>query len=192
MSLIEKIKNIIEKYIKDRYFEYLNENNLLFINSDKLNDIISNFYSNNIKKIKTHIRNTLKNEMGHEYPSGTIENILLDIFQDSDLNINILTKEIQEFQNENYMKFIVNNDSSKNGLGLQIDIEDNFCIIKNVKDFFYDKNILNYKYLYSINDNILHNINDLKNNIQNIIKSNINNSNINNSEISLVVYKKIN
>ena len=60
-----------------------------------------------IKNIKQYVRNSLKESMKHDYPSGVVENILLDIFQDRDINIMKLTKIIEDYQKSNYFEISI-------------------------------------------------------------------------------------
>ena len=163
MSISNRIKEIIMDFIKEKYFDYLDDNNNLLINNDNLKRIISNFYNNNTKELKNNIRNTLKKELASEYPSMTIENTLFDIFQDKSLNINRIILEIENYQNS-----ISKNTQLKvfeNNLGIKLNINDHVEIISaenpdkssNNQDEIYNI-INNYKYIYSINNKELSNL----------------------------------
>tara|TARA_R110002072_G_scaffold5197_6_gene34434 strand:- start:2300 stop:2872 length:573 start_codon:yes stop_codon:yes gene_type:complete len=163
MSISNRIKEIIMDFIKEKYFDYLDDNNILLINNDNLKRIISNFYNNNTKELKNNIRNTLKKELASEYPSMTIENTLFDIFQDKSLNINRIILEIENYQNS-----ISKNTQLKvfeNNLGIKLNINDHVEIISaenpdkssNNQDEIYNI-INNYKYIYSINNKELSNL----------------------------------
>lgn len=157
MSIAHRIKEIIMDFVKDKYFEYLSNNNILLICNNDLKKIITNFYNDNNKVLKNIIRNTLKNDYGSDYPSMTIENTLFDIFQDNSLNINRIVLEI-----ENYQKSISKKIELKvfdNNLGIKLNIHDHIEIInaenpnKDSKDQDEVYNIIKkYKYIYSIND----------------------------------------
>ena len=181
MSLINNIQEIIKEFIIEKYFNYLEEENILLIKNSELKEIIFDLYSNNNKNLKSIIREKLKTEMGNDYPGATIENIIFDIFQDYKINIDRITSEILKYQNSNY--FEIKKNISENGLGLNIQIDGSFCQINGVKKEICEKEICEkeifdtikkYKYLYSINNLILNESNDMVACLkQNIIKNSI-------------------
>lgn len=157
-----QIKNIISKYVEDKYQEYISNNKILFIEKDILREEIIKIYNKNLKEIKTEIRSKLKNKLGKDYESAIIENVILEIFNDSELNINFLTTEIELIQenNLNYLDLPIINNS----LNLNISLIDNYIVInssniKNIddKDNVYE-NVDKYKFIYSINNIIIHNL----------------------------------
>ena len=157
-----QIKNIISKYVEDKYKEYISNNKILFIEKDILREEIIKIYNKNLKEIKTEIRSKLKNKLGKDYESAMIENVILEIFNDSELNINYLTTEIELIQqnNLNYLDLPIINNS----LNLNISLIDNYIVInssniKNVddKDNVYE-NVDKYKFIYSINNIIIHDL----------------------------------
>ena len=160
MIIANRIKEIIIEFIKNEYFSYMKNNNLLLIESDILKDKITEIYNNNTKILIKKIKDDLKNEMGSEYPAFVVDNTLYDIFDDSTLNINRIMIEIENYQ-ESIIKEIELNVYNKN-LGIKISI-DNFVNIvsaenpnkeDNLQDDIYNT-INNYKYIYSINNQIL-------------------------------------
>tara|TARA_A100001015_G_scaffold311782_2_gene415697 strand:- start:3713 stop:4276 length:564 start_codon:yes stop_codon:yes gene_type:complete len=184
MVLINKIKSIIINYSTEKYFHYINSNNLLLVKDKDLKSIITDIYNNNVKDIKSSIRTTLKDEMLDNYPSATIENIIFDIFQDNSYNIDVLYNKILLYQNENYFEI---EKEYNNSLGIKIYIDNNFCVIQDIKDDFPEKDtVIKYKYLYSINDNILNLNPNLDSNLSTIIKETIDNGN--NNSVKLGFY----
>jgi hypothetical protein len=189
MSIANRIKEIIMEFIKDQYFGYLSDQNLLLIENDKLKSVITDFYNFNSKNLKVLIREKLKNEMKTTYPTASVENTLYDIFEDSTFNINRIVLEI-----ENYQKSIINIFKIKvfdKNLGIKIKIDNYVEIISaenpNINDTSQTdiyNNINNYKYIYSINDTILSELD--KNEKINVIKNNVNNYQI----IELKLVKK--
>ena len=190
MSLTHDIKNIISEFIREKYQNYLQEYNILLIKDENINDVINNFYEENKNKLKNIIRNDIKEKYKENNPTTSIENILLDFFQDKELNIKKTVKEILYIQNNNLHKLDIPiiNDS----LNLNISITDNYVIInstnpKNIKNNeeieieIYEK-ISKYKFLYAIEDVILEEI-DNEEKI-NTIRSLINNKN----KINITVY----
>ena len=173
MNLINNIQEIVKEFITQKYFEYLDDNNLLIIIDEQLNDVIESFYNDNTKNLKSIIREKLKAKMGEEYPSASVENIILDIFQDYKLNINKIIINIKKYQQDNLIQ--INKSIGLDGLGLNISIDGSYCLINNIKSNFVEtdnakKQIIDkYKYIYSINDIILDkadkNIDILKDNI---------------------------
>ena len=178
-NIINEIKNIIFNLIEKEYSKYLSSNNILMIKENKIIDIVTNFYETKNKLMKNEIRASLKEKYKENYPNATVENIILDIFQDKEININKIKDELIFIQKKNYNSLeipIINNS-----LNINISIVDNYIVInstnaKNIEDP--DKLYLTidkYKFLYSINDKILEEYAD-KEKI-NIIKSEIKNKN---------------
>ena len=181
-NLILTIKTLIERYIYNLYQQYLQDNNILLVKKAEIKGVIDKMYSENSKAIKQYVRTTLKDEMGQDYPSGSIENILLDIFQDRDVNIAKLTKIIDDYQKNNYLE--IEKPIQDNQLGMSIKFDGSFCQIGLVKDSFPDKDIIEkYTYLYSIDDYILNEQDDVVNCIKNIVA--------NNSKVNIGIYKLI-
>ena len=188
MCITDTIKDIIFNFIKKEYENYLKDNDILLIKKENINAIINNFYEENKTKLKNIIRSDLKEIYKENYPSVSVENIILDIFQDKDLNIQKTINELLYIQNTNLDNLeipIINNS-----LNLNISIINNFVIInsvnpKNIKTIeiveIYEK-ISNYKFLYAIEDIILEEI-DNEEKI-NTIKRLINNKN----KINITVY----
>tara|TARA_Y100000389_G_scaffold28954_1_gene24706 strand:+ start:1962 stop:2543 length:582 start_codon:yes stop_codon:yes gene_type:complete len=188
MSLTSDITNIISKFITEKYQNYLQEYNILLIKDKNINTIIIKFYEENKNSLKNIIRSELKEKYKENYPSSSIENIILDIFQDKEFNVEKTVKEILYIQNNNLHKLdipIINNS-----LNLNISITNNYIIInstnpKNIKTIeeieIYEK-ISKYKFLYAIEDVILEEI-DNEEKI-NTIKNLINNKN----KINITVY----
>lgn len=156
---INDIKSILGDYIKTKYKNHLSTNKILCIKKSELNDIAYSFYFDNIKDIKHEIRTQMKSKYAADYPSGTIENIIMDIFSDSDANIKAVISEINFIQDKNLTS--VELPITNNSLNLNISNTDGFIIINRVKDT-YDVNlkavyddIIKYKFIYSINNKIL-------------------------------------
>ena len=157
MSLTNNIKNIILTYVQDKYKEHLHANKILLIKEDQIHDILHDLYESNIKDLKHTIRNNLKDTYKEEYPSGSVENILLDIFQDKELGINKIIDELKLIQSLNYKEIEV--PIINNSLNININIADNFVIINSAKPNTHIDNISEtinaHKFIYSINNIIL-------------------------------------
>tara|TARA_B100000965_G_scaffold169506_1_gene141374 strand:- start:2109 stop:2699 length:591 start_codon:yes stop_codon:yes gene_type:complete len=156
--LTKEIKEIIKDYIKEKYEEHLNNEKILLIKEKNIPTVIKNLYDNNIKSLKSLIRNKLKEKYKQTYSSAITEQIILEIFHDKDININKLIKEIEFIQTKNLKNIdlpIINNS-----LNLNISMVDNYIIINSIKQINEEysviyKELLNYKFIYSINDKIL-------------------------------------
>lgn len=187
----EIIKTVIYNSIKKEYENYTRINNILIINDEKLYDILSESYDNNIKKLKNDIRNELKEYYKENYNQLASEQIILDIFQDKEINIKKAEEQIKFIQDKNFKT--LNIPIINNSLNMNIGIDNNYIIInstniKNIESKEYTDiyNTINkYKFLYSINDKILENYEDKINFIKNEIKDK--------SEIKIGIYylKKI-
>ena len=187
-NITDNIKNIIFKFIKKEYENYLENNSILLIKNQNIDPIINNFYEENKINLKNIIRSDLKELYKENYPSASVENIILDIFQDRDFNIKKTINELLYIQDKNLcnLEIPIINDS----LNLNISITNNYIIInsanpKNIKNIetieIYEK-ISKYKFLYAIEDVILEEI-DNKEKI-NTIKRLINNKN----KINITLY----
>jgi len=161
---IYDIRNILLEYLKNEYKQYLNNNKILCIKKSNINEIISSFYKNNIKDLKIEIRRQMKEKYKNDYPSGTIENIIYDLFQDSETNIQKVINEINYLQDKNFQTLTlpIINES----LNLNISNENGYIIINHIKDTsnsyiseIYNE-IIKYKFIYSINNKILDDYNE--------------------------------
>jgi hypothetical protein len=158
------IKSILIKYLKDEYKKYLNNNKILCIKKSNIHKIVNTFYKDNIKDLKTEIRRQMREKYKNNYPSGAIENIILDLFQDNENNIETVINEINYIQDKNYLNLelpIINES-----LNLNISNKDGYIIINHIKETL-DLNmkeiynpITKYKFIYSINNKILDDFNE--------------------------------
>lgn len=188
MNIVDEIKEIAFNYIENSYKNYLHNNKLLLIKEENLSTIINEIYNNEAKELKTTIRNKLKEKYKENYPSASVENIILDIFQDKTFNIQKTIDEIAFIQKKNIKPLTI--PLINKSLNLNISLIDNFVVINSIKSKTNIEqttlelyNIIeNYKFLYSINNIIL---NEVENNEKiNIIKSNIENK----DEINIELY----
>lgn len=174
-TIIESIKSYVYNIVEEEYKKYLQSNKLLTLDRKLLIKVADDFYSNNSKTIKSNIRENLKAQYEEEYNSVMIENILLDLFQERDLNIIKITNEIIAMQEKNLKQIsipIVNNS-----LNLNISHVDGYIVInstnpKKIEGHYETYEIIsNYKFLHSINNELLQNYPD--NEKINVIKKNI-------------------
>lgn len=102
MSLQKNIKDLIFFYVKTNYDNYLKENKIQFIENDKIDTVISELFESRKEHIKEFIKQSLKKILKKdEYPGDqTIQNLLLNIFQDENLCKNRLIVEIKLHQQQ--------------------------------------------------------------------------------------------
>lgn len=178
MNIVDEIKTIAFNYIENSYQNYLHNNNLLLIKKEKLSNVINEIYNNESKELKHTIRSKLKEKYKESYPSASVENIILDIFQDKTFNIQKTIDEIAFIQKKNLK--ILTIPLINQSLNLNISLIDNFVLINSIKSKANIEestlelyNIIeNYKFLYSINNVILNEVdnNEKINTIKNIIE----------------------
>ena len=168
--ILETIKNSIYNIIEEEYKNYLETHKLLLIEKKELEKVVSDYYSTNSKTIKIKIRELLKEKFVNDYNSTLVENILLDIFQEKDINIIKIVNELDALQNKNLKEFVL--PLINKSLNLNISLIDNYIIINSTNpkaitehsDLY--ETIANYKFIYSINNDLLHNYeNDTKINV---------------------------
>ena len=187
LNILESIKSCVFNIVENEYKNYLQSHKLLTLERSLLISIIEDYYINNSKSIKSKIREHLKEIYSEEYNSAIIENILLDLFQDHELNIIKITNEIITIQEKNKQQFTI--PLINNSLNLNISLVDGYIIInctnpKNIEGYYeLYETINNYKFLYSINNDLLQHYPDDEK--INIIKKNIEASETN---ITIVCY----
>ena len=181
-NILESIKSCVFNIIEDEYKNSIQSHKLLTLERSRLISIIEDYYSSNSKNIKSKIREHLKTIYNEEYNSPMIENILLDLFQERELNIIKITNEIITIQEKNMQQFTI--PLVNNSLNLNISLVDGYVIINNINpkniEGYYElyETISKYKFLYSINNDLLQDypddekINIIKKNIE-VSKSNI-------------------
>ena len=157
MNLLDNIKQIVNDYVEIHYNDYLKENNILKIKDEQIKNIITDVYEKNTREFKQHVRTKLKTIYQTDYPSASVENILLDMFQDKDIGIDKLVNEITIMQEKNTLS--INLPVVNNSININIEFQDSFIVIKNIDPDKHSKDIYNqlsqYRYLYSINQYIL-------------------------------------
>jgi hypothetical protein len=181
LNILESIKCYVFNIIEDEYKKYLQSHKLLTLQRSTLISIIEEYYSNNSKSIKSQLREHMKTLYGEEYNSAMIENILLDLFQERELNIIKITSEIISIQEKNMQEFTI--PLVNNSINLNISLVDGYIIInstnpKNIEGYYeLYETINNYKFLYSINNDLIQDYSDDEK--INIIKKNIETSETN-------------
>ena len=96
------IKDLILFYVKENYNHYLSKNNLKKIQEDKIREVVVNIYQDKKEHLKEFLKGSLKELMKDKYIGDlALLNICNEIFEDDELCINRLTKEIENYQNDN-------------------------------------------------------------------------------------------
>ena len=99
MSLNNNIKNIVFRFAKKKYKQYLTEKEIVYIDDDDLIDVISEIYDTNKDELKNYVVNKLKQHMENEYPGDNIVNPLLNDMIDDDINCKTrIAVEVQYYQ----------------------------------------------------------------------------------------------
>lgn len=187
MNIVDEIKDIIFNFIEKEYQDYLNNKKILLIKENNIKEVINDVYEKNDKKLRNLIRSNLKDKYKENYPSGSVENIILDIFQDKKFNIEKTIRELLYIQNTNYKELTI--PIINNTLNMNISLLNNYVLINSTNtQNIENSEILNidcykiiddYKFLYSINKIILEEYDDtkkieiIKENIKNVNKINI-------------------
>jgi hypothetical protein len=100
MTTIQKnIKDLIFFYIKTNYNNYLKEKKLQYIPEDKIDEVISQLYTERKEHLKGFVKESLKKMLKGDYPGDLVVlNILMEIFADDELCKNRLITEIKLHQ----------------------------------------------------------------------------------------------
>jgi hypothetical protein len=97
-SLPNLVKDIIFFYVKYYYKKYLTENSLDKMSVDDIEKFINIYYGEKQQDLKDYIRKSLKKNQGVEYNSIATENILLELFNDTNMAKERIRLEIIDFQ----------------------------------------------------------------------------------------------
>jgi hypothetical protein len=97
-TLPNLIKDIIYFYVKFYYNKYLTDKGIINMNDKQLDDFINIYYNEKQQDLKDYIRKSLKKNQGDKYNSITTENILLELFNDTDMAKERIKLEILDFQ----------------------------------------------------------------------------------------------
>jgi hypothetical protein len=97
-SLPNLVKDIIYFYVKYYYDKYLKDNSLDTMTESDIDTFIGIYYGEKQQDLKDYIRKSLKKNQGDDYSSIATENILLELFNDTDMAKERIRLEIQDFQ----------------------------------------------------------------------------------------------
>ena len=96
-------KELTFYFAKYHFEQYLVDNKLNKIPDHKIKDVVNQLYVEEKKKeLREYIRSCLKETLKENYNSFTVENILLEMFNDEELSKNRIVIEIKEYQNSKF------------------------------------------------------------------------------------------
>ena len=97
-SLPNLIREIIFFYVKHYYDKYLTEHQLKHMNDADIDAFIQKHYTEKEKELREYVRTNLKSNLGANYNSIAVENILLEISSDPTMAKERIRIEIQDYQ----------------------------------------------------------------------------------------------
>jgi hypothetical protein len=98
-SLENRIKDLIQFYVRTNYEQYLTEHKLTLIPESHLEQIITQLYDDRKDHLKVFIKQSLQALLQSEYPGDLVVlNILMSIFEDDTLCRNRLLLEVKLHQ----------------------------------------------------------------------------------------------
>ena len=101
MSNQKIIEDLILFYVKENYKKYLEEKNIDKIPTNQIKNAVEEIYTQRKDHLKDFLKISLKKVMKDDYCGDLIViNICTDIFNDDELCINRITREIELFQNK--------------------------------------------------------------------------------------------
>ena len=101
MSNQKIIEELILFYVKENYNNYLKDKQINKIPTDNIKSVVKEIYSSRKDHLKDFLKLSLKQIMKENYCGDLVViNICTDIFNDDDLCINRITREIELFQNK--------------------------------------------------------------------------------------------
>ena len=101
MSNQKIIEDLILFYVKENYKKYLEEKNIDKIPTNQIKNAVEEIYTQRKDHLKDFLKISLKKVMKDDYCGDlNVINICTDIFNDDELCINRITREIELFQNK--------------------------------------------------------------------------------------------
>lgn len=98
-SLPTLVKEIVFFYVKYYYNKYNEDNDIQTMNDEHINKFITQYYTEKQQEMKDYIRKSLRKNLGDDYNSIAVENIILELFADEDMGKERIRLEIVDFQN---------------------------------------------------------------------------------------------
>lgn len=101
MSNQKIIEELILFYVKENYNNYLKDKKIDKIPTDNIKSVVEQIYTSRKDHLKDFLKLSLKEIMKEDYCGDLVViNICTDIFNDDELSINRITREIELFQNK--------------------------------------------------------------------------------------------
>jgi hypothetical protein len=97
-NLPDMVKDITYFYIKYFYEKQLTDTNQTKLSENELKTMINKLYVEKSSDLKKYIRDTLKENLKDSYSSFSVENILLEMFSDSEFSKHRVFLEIMDYQ----------------------------------------------------------------------------------------------
>ena len=98
-NLADMVKDITYFYIKYYYEKELTDTKQEKLNENDLKNMINKLYIEKAGDLKKYNRDTLKENLKENYSSFSVENILLEMFNDPEYSKHRVFLEIMDFQN---------------------------------------------------------------------------------------------
>ncbi len=104
VKLNEHIKNVVFKFIKKNYKDYLKTNNIEFIEDDNIIEVIDKMYDEKKEELKSYVTEKIRTHM-EDYPGDSVLKPLLNEMVDDDVNSKTrICVEIQYYQDSKKKK----------------------------------------------------------------------------------------
>jgi hypothetical protein len=97
-NLTSMIRDITYFFIKYYYDKELINTNQKLLPENTLKTLIDNLYNTKTNELKKYVRETLKENLGVNYNSFAVENIILEMFDDPEYSKHRIFLEIIEYQ----------------------------------------------------------------------------------------------
>lgn len=98
-NLTSLVKDVTYFYIKHFYEQELEKTKQTKLSELELKNLISHLYLEKSSDLKKYIRDTLKENLKESYSSFSVENILLEMFNDPEYSKHRVFLEIIDYQN---------------------------------------------------------------------------------------------
>ena len=98
-TLEDRVRDLIQFYVKTNYENYLKESSLKFIPKELVRDVVTKLYTDRKEHLKVFVKSSLKSLLKDDYPGDLVVlNILLAVFEDDKLCINRIIMEVELHQ----------------------------------------------------------------------------------------------
>ena len=98
-NLTNMVRDITYFFIKYYYEKELKDTNKTKLEDEHIKSLINNLYQEKANELKKYIRDTLKENLGANYNTLAVENIILEMFNDPEYSKYRVYLEIVQFQN---------------------------------------------------------------------------------------------